>query len=366
MEGKSVMLALQKINETALTKIGVAFHVVPKAKTLEDFKNEKVHNIPWEFSDANEARSEVRFIDQSWESVFNQIFVDLENRCFRDRVQVRRFKRFVKMKIWSLKNLTYWESEDCVQTIMQIMTEGVDAFYRLQYEEFFKRKWRFNQTSCFDFFKRPQDPEKSDDGKRHKVHVVFKGYKLSHLRELYKIHKTTGVSFEDVCRIFKTPIRTTRAQFSTWMFRHLENKYNSQMTKFFCPKRAFESARLKTETIETVSPGVTKKVIGTTILSRSVVDDPESPVSLMIDDRWENQPELMRQVSKFCDSHKDVIKLLIDLPSDDLDLKGEGRSHAQQIISVVRPIAENFNLGVKDFICAIRGLFGHDSSLQTT
>jgi hypothetical protein len=328
-------------------------------KTIEDFMAEKVHDIPWDFPIESVPKPGIRFLDQSWESVFNQIFADLEDRCFRDRIQIRRFKRFVKMKIWNLKNLTYWEPEDCVQTIMQIVSEGVDAFYRLQHEEFFKRRWYFDGLQqCFT--------SKSHGGKDKQV---FVGFKLSHLRKLYKVSKSTGVPFKEVVRIFRKPLCASRAQFSTWMFRHLENKYNSQMTKFFCPKRAFESARLRTESYETtIQEGepVVKKVIGTTILSRSIVDDPESPVSLMIDEDWENQPELVRQMSKFCDTHKDVIKLLIELPSDGLDMKGEGKSRSKGILDVVRPIADSFNLEVKEFICAIRGLFGNDRALQTT
>ena len=314
-----------------------------------------------------------KLYNQSWETVFNHIFEDMEARCHRDWKQVRRFKKFVKMKVWSLKNLTYWEADDCVQTIMQIIIEGCEAFYRTQYEEFFKKRWKVELSSCFD-------PESKK----------FLGYKLSHLKQIYKVHKDTGAGFKELCDMYKTPIRPSRAQFSTWMFRHLENKYASQMTKFFGPKRAFESARLRTETFsvkiqddsakhwvgacslltkkEILVPAIIlekkpefAKTIGTALLSRSLVDDPESPISLMADDSWQNQPELMRQVRKFRETHNDVIKLVISLPEKP---KGE-ISIPNTISETVRPLASHFNLGVKDFISAIRGIFGHDSNLQT-
>ena len=236
--------------------------------------------------------------DEVAQSMFEKAFAELEIRCFRDAKHLRKFKQFVWGKIRSMHNITHLEIEDCVQIVMGILDKGCVAYYRGQLVEL--QEYR-------------DDPERASRPRRF-------------------------------CALL-----------STFIVRHVNNKYNSFMTQFFAPIRAFESCRLRTEEqiiIRRDAKGepVYKTVPGTILLSRFDVDDPSSPSGLIEDERPYAQPNLMLLLQEFKQSHKGVISLINRLQDADV--------RKADAVQSIQPVAQNFGLTTKEFVKAIRGLFG--------
>lgn len=258
--------------------------------------------------------------------VFDVSFAAIEARCFRDAKDLRRFKSMIWGKVKALHKVTHLDMEECVQIILQIVDKGCQNFYRLQYEDLMKY--------C--------DPATGDQ-----------------------------------------PKREARARLSTWMYGHVTKKYNSLMTGFFAPIRAYDAGRVRTiveevvgidtdgSTAKALAEGrvelksyetltvdankvIRKKTAGTMGLSRYDVDDPACPV--LTESGYSRQPDLVANLSEFIDAHKGVIQLIVSLRESDPCPTG--------LVESFGSVAKQYGLTTRDFMSAVRGLFGQNQCLQ--
>jgi len=234
-------------------------------------------------------------------TVFDESFLELERRCFRDADGLRRFKPFIWSKTRSLHNVTHLDYADCVQIILEIVNKGCLAFYRTQYED---------------------------------------------LEKYVDINNTS-------------PKRVSRAKFSTFIYRHVRFKYDSFMTQFFAKGKAFESGRLRTETIhKKIINGVETEFteIGTTSLGRFDILSPVCPINAWSDSSFYRNPEKVSQLKEFSSLHGEIL---------DLVLQSENLSRNSVEYERIDSLAWKYGLSVRDFTLAIKGIFGtHDYSFS--
>jgi len=241
---------------------------------------------------------------------FEAAFAEMEKLCLRDARDLRKFKPAIWGYIRRYHNVTHTEPEDCVQLVMEIVAKGCAAFYRAQY------------------------------------------------LELKKYYEPTD---DDKAKVL------SRAKLSTWLMGHVEKKYDSLMSGFFAPIRAFESGRVrvKENSLDAAGErvfldGEPVQVPGTLVLSRFNVDDPTSPLKDASDDRLHSHPDLAAAMREFATSHASVIDLIVSLD--------EQSAKKKKMIDCMHlgPIARQFGMNTKDFFIAVRGLFsGHTNSVQS-
>lgn len=227
--------------------------------------------------------------------VFDQLFDALASSCAREARSFYRFKPFVRAKTSSMHNITHMDIDDCVQIVMGILYRGCEAFYRTQKEELQKY-----------------------------------------------VSPTCG----------KTK-RESRAQMTTFMYRHIQNKYNSFMTSFFLESRAFESCRLQVlETEGGDGHEGQKFAVGTRLLTRTDVTATDGSVDQMYDWGLMARTDFRAVVNEFYEKKRDVVDLILDESVLEVDERVKWEARA-------------VGLSTQNFISAVRGLFGN-STLSNT
>jgi hypothetical protein len=219
---------------------------------------------------------------ESAQSIFEKFCDELERFCQRDAKDLHEYRPFFWEKILALHNVTHADLDDCVQIIMMILIKGCQEFYKGQHRELIKYT----------------DPKPGD-------------------------------------------VRwSSRAKISTWLFGHLEKKYNSLMSSFFAPIRAFESGRVRIANKDG-SPG-------TQLLIRSNVDEPESPISLVSCKSFFSKADCSALLDEFSQNYGDVIRII----------KKSGKRAVKD--SWVADVAFRHNMPVGEFVRAVVGLYGLD------
>lgn len=258
--------------------------------------------------------------------MFDEAFAVFERRCPRDAKDLRKYKPMMWGKVKAMHNVTHLDWEDCAQVILHIIDRGLQNFYALQRDELMKY--------C--------NPNPGD-----------------------------------------SPKLMSRARLSTWLYGHVVNKYNSAMTSFFAPMRTFDTGRIRhdiEEVIgydtdghlaralkegrvrlkkgETITVGPDKKIVrrtpGTIGLSRYDIDDPACPA---ISDRdYARRPDLMTALNEFVSQNERTIGLIVSL-DEKAPCPGE-------LVQSFSSMAARYGLSLRDFMSAVRGLFGQDQRFQ--
>ncbi len=257
---------------------------------------------------------------------FEAAFAVLESRCFRDAKDLRRFKPLIWGRVMAMHKVTHLDIDECIQNVLHIVDQGCQNFYRTQSEELSKY--------C--------DPTNTQEK------------------------------------------RASRARMSTFIFGHVTNKYNSFMTSFFAPIRTFEAGRVRTMDEEvhgidtdghlaralaegrvdlrggkeiTVDENKVIRVRrpGTEPLARHNVDDPTCPV--LEQKRHGMRPDLMAALGEFAETHRGAIDLIVALSESEPCPPGLKESFGS--------LARTYGLSLRDFMSAVRGIFGQDQRFQS-
>lgn len=280
--------------------------------------------------------------DSSAKQMFEQIFNDLAHFCHRDSADFIAYKPFFWGRVKAMHNITHLELEDCAMIVLTIVARGQEAFYRSQQSEL--RKYT--------------DPQPSDK-----------------------------------------PKVKSRAKISTWLTGHVTKKYNSFMSAFFAPIRAFEAGRIRIDVADPkdlalailaeqrnleeeardlsnldenahikdqveaivsarhrsslVPAAKNTKTPGTLVLARYSVDGEDSPMANVTSDHYRHKPECSALFSEFACNHVDVINII---------LRGGESIHRD---ARVEDAAYKFDMAPKDFTLAIRSFFS-DSNLPNS
>lgn len=224
--------------------------------------------------------------DHAFDEMFERVFHEIESLCRRDWKDIARFKPFARSKVLDMASVTQSDKLDCLQILVS-------------YHLF---------RGCRNFYDEKYRLAKAERGDNRR------------------------------CSLF------------TFLYRHLNFKYKSEMTKHFTLSRAFQSGRVWSKYRDVIH------TLGTDRL-QAIDSDSEAGQNIASTDPSSN-PERLAMMKEFIGQNREALRPLLELSSRDLATTS---SNFRSAVFSVKRLARSLEMDAEVFTRAVYGLF----SLET-